>query len=141
MTLDALNAALAGFRGAAASYPFDAHTRVYKVGGKMFALVAEEKTPTQVTLKCDPDLAEELRRQYPGTVTPGYYMHKRHWNTVTLDPCDTLPVSDDDLRDFLAHSYDLVFRALPRATRETISGSQEGDRAASPINNPFSSTV
>ena len=135
MTLDALNAALAGFRGAAASYPFDAHTRVYKVGGKMFALVAEEKTPTQVTLKCDPDLAEELRRQYPGIVTPGYYMHKRHWNTVTVevtpDPCDTLPVSDD-LRDFLAHSYDLVFRALARATRETISGSQEGASAASP---------
>ena len=116
MTREELFAALSAFPGATAGYPFDETTRVYKIGGKMFALLSDFSEPVRVSVKCDPDFAEELRQQYPGTVVPGYHLSKRHWNTVTLDDS----VNDDDLRDWLAHSYDLVFRSLPRATRAEI---------------------
>ncbi len=116
MTRDELLAALSAFPGAAESYPFDFTTRVYKVGGKIFALLGDNDDPVRVSVKCDPEIAEELRQQYPGIVIPGYHLSKRHWNTVTLDDS----VDDDDLRDWLAHSYDLVFRSLPRAVRAEI---------------------
>ncbi|MBC7807269.1 MAG: MmcQ/YjbR family DNA-binding protein [Akkermansiaceae bacterium] len=109
--------ALSAFSGATVSYPFDETTRVYKVGGKIFAIVGDNDDPVRVSVKCDPDIAEELREQHPGTVAPGYHLSKRHWNTVTLDDS----VNDDDLRDWLAHSYDLVFRSLPRASRTEIT--------------------
>lgn len=117
MTRDELLAALSAFSGATASYPFDETTRVYKVGGKIFAICGDNDDPVRVSVKCDPDLAEELREQYPNIVTPGYHLNKRHWNTVTLNDS----VNDDDLRDWLAHSYDLVFRSLPRAMRTEIA--------------------
>lgn len=119
MTLDQLNAALAKFPGATAEYPFGPGARVYKVGGKMFALVGETETPTTVSLKCDPDTAEELRASYPGTVIPGYHLNKRHWNTVTLSKA----ITDDELGDWLKHSYDLVFASLTRAARLEITAS------------------
>ena len=63
--------------------PFGPETLVFKVGGGMFAAAASVD-PDSVTLKADPDLAEFLREQYPG-IRPGYYINKRHWNTVALD--------------------------------------------------------
>jgi predicted DNA-binding protein (MmcQ/YjbR family) len=69
---------------AAASFPFDETTLVFKRHGKMFALVRLAGDPA-VNLKCDPEAAEFLRQAYPEQVTPGYHMHKRHWNTVLLD--------------------------------------------------------
>lgn len=116
MTRTELQTALSAFAHATCGYPFDASTRVYKVGGKMYALLDDVAEPVAVTLKCDPELAEELRQQYPGVVAPGYHLNKRHWNTVTPDSS----VSDDDLRDWLAHSYELVLRSLPRATRAEL---------------------
>jgi len=116
VTREELRTALASLPGATSEYPLDETTRVYKVGGKIFAMADDIAEPLSVTLKCHPDLAEELREQHPKAVAPGYYMNKRHWNTVT--PNDS--VSDDDLRDWLAHSYDLVFRSLPKSARAEI---------------------
>jgi predicted DNA-binding protein (MmcQ/YjbR family) len=127
VTRDELFATLSAFSGAALQYPFDETTRVYKVGGKIFALAGDFDDPVRVSVKCDPDLAEELREQHPGVVIPGYHLNKRHWNTVTLDDS----VNDDDLRDWLAHSYDLVFRSLSRTIRAEIT-QQNSDKPASP---------
>ena len=63
--------------------PFGETVVVFKVGGKMFALAALDEIPTTVNLKCDPDLALELRDRYE-QVRPGYHMNKKHWNTVEL---------------------------------------------------------
>lgn len=116
MTLDDLKATLSDFPGSKPEYPFGEWVLVYKVGGKIFALVSENRDPLQVIVKCDPDLAEELREQYPDSVAPGYHLNKRHWNTVTLNDS----VDDDDLRDWLTHSYDLVFRSLTKAKQREI---------------------
>jgi predicted DNA-binding protein (MmcQ/YjbR family) len=89
--------------GAKLDYPFGENTAVYKVDEKMFALVAENKDPLQISLKCDPVLAETLRAKYD-TVMPGYHLNKKHWNTIVL----TGQLSWDDIKGLIDHSYQLV---------------------------------
>ena len=98
-------------------YPFGDGAAVFKVGGRMFALVALEGNPGSVNLKCDPALALELRARY-SAVRPGYHMNKRHWNTVDLDGS----VPDGELREMIEHSYELIVTALPRAQRDRLPG-------------------
>lgn len=84
-------------------YPFGENTAVYKVNDKMFAIIQERKEPLQISLKCDPALAETLRAKYE-TVMPGYHLDKKHWNTILL----TGQLSWDKIKDLIKHSYDLV---------------------------------
>jgi predicted DNA-binding protein (MmcQ/YjbR family) len=102
--------------GAAEDYPFGDDPAVFKVAGKMFALVSLGSPPGSISLKCDPDVAVELRGQY-AAVVPGYHLSKRHWNTVTLD-CS---VPEDELLDLIDHSYELVVARLPRAERDKLN--------------------
>jgi predicted DNA-binding protein (MmcQ/YjbR family) len=92
--------------------PFGPDTLVYKVAGKMFALT-DINTFESINLKCDPDLAVELRERYPA-VLPGYHMNKKHWNTVLMDGS----INNQLIRDWISQSYDLVAASLPKATRE-----------------------
>ena len=97
--------------------PFGPEHLVYKVGGKMFALLAFEEIPPTANLKCDPDLALELRDRYE-EVGPGYHMNKKHWNTVQIDGA----IPPAELTKMIDHSYDLVVQSLPRAARERLAG-------------------
>src|SRR6266849_563835 len=92
--------------------PFGPDVLVFKVGAKMFALAALDEVPTTVNLKCDPDLALELRDRYE-QVRPGYHMNKKHWNTVELDS----GIPEAELRKMIDHSYELVVKSLPKKTR------------------------
>lgn len=89
--------------GARLDYPFGENTAVYKVNDKMFALVREKKEPVQLSLKCDPLLAETLRQKYD-TVMPGYHLNKKNWNTIVL----TGQLEWGEIKDLIRHSYDLV---------------------------------
>jgi predicted DNA-binding protein (MmcQ/YjbR family) len=84
-------------------YPFGEGVAVYKTGDKMFALISEAKEPVNLSLKCDPVLAETLREKYE-TVLPGYHLNKKHWNTLIL----TGQLPWEDVQAFIRHSYDLV---------------------------------
>jgi predicted DNA-binding protein (MmcQ/YjbR family) len=84
-------------------YPFGENTAVYKVNDKMFALVTEKKLPVQISLKCDPLLAETLREKYE-SIMPGYHLNKKHWNTIVL----TGQLSWEEVKDLIRHSYNLV---------------------------------
>jgi predicted DNA-binding protein (MmcQ/YjbR family) len=88
---------------------------VFKVGGKMFALVMLDGEPGFVNLKCDPDLALELRARY-AAVQPGYHANKRHWNSVHLDGS----IESLELEEMIEHSYTLIVNGLPRARRAQI---------------------
>ena len=105
-------------RGTREESPFGPEHLVYKVGGKMFALLAFEEVPPTANLKCDPDLALELRDRYE-EVRPGYHMNKKHWNTVQIDGA----IPPQELTKMIDHSYELVRRALPKAQRERLAGS------------------
>jgi predicted DNA-binding protein (MmcQ/YjbR family) len=110
-----LEACLA-FPEAVEDYPFGEEVAVFKVVGKMFALVLLTGDEGSVNLKCDPAWAIELRAMH-AAVRPGYHANKRHWNTVDLDGS----VDDDDLQEMLRHSYDLVVRGLPRRERDRLA--------------------
>ncbi len=91
-------------------YPFGKDVAVYKVGpkdsGKMFALIAENSNPVNISLKCDPKLSEILRQKY-ATVMPGYHLNKKHWNTIVVSE----KWDWDELKSLILHSYNLVSKA------------------------------
>jgi predicted DNA-binding protein (MmcQ/YjbR family) len=117
VTRDDVLEACADLPGSVEDAPFGDEVAVFKVGGKMFALVMLAGEPGSVNLKCDPDRALELRARHDA-IRPGYHMNKRHWNTVDLDGT----VADEDLREMIDHSYDLVVGSLPRGEREALPG-------------------
>jgi predicted DNA-binding protein (MmcQ/YjbR family) len=137
MTLDSLRRHLLSKPGAVEDHPFGSEPHVYKVGGRMFALVSAEPgdslreslgrtalrfslpvavQPRQaITLKLDPLHGQLLRAQNP-SVRPGYHMNKDHWNTVVLDR----NVIDEELAEWIDESYDLVVERLPRKARAAL---------------------
>jgi len=84
-------------------YPFGKGVAVYKANGKMFALITENKSPIQLSLKCDPELSLLLREKYE-SVMPGQHLNKNHWNTILLSG----QLSWDEIQALIHHSYDLV---------------------------------
>ncbi len=103
-------------KGVTEEFPFDEHTLVFKVMGKMFALVPLERVPSQCNLKCDPDRAIELREEYDGVIIPGYHMSKKHWNTLYLEN-----LSPKLIMELIDHSYDLVVSKFSKALKEELS--------------------
>ncbi len=101
-------------RGVMEEFPFDEETLVFKVGGKMFALLDVDIFES-VNLKCDPERAIELRERY-SAVEPGYHMNKKHWNTVKMDSS----IPDGLILEWVDDSYDLVFDKLPKQIKEKI---------------------
>src|SRR5436853_7223436 len=95
--------------------PFGETVLVFKVAGKMFALVSLDEVPTTANLKCDPDLALDLRDRYE-QVRPGYHMNKKHWNTVEIDS----GIPGVELRKMIDHSYDLVVSRLPKTVEAAV---------------------
>src|ERR687890_29834 len=104
-----------GHEGAFEDFPFTAEHSVFKVRGKVFALSALDGEPLEVSVKCEPDLAVELRNSY-AAIRPGYHLNKRHWNTITLD--GSLP--DQLVRDLVEDSYDLIVSALPKRVQREL---------------------
>ena len=99
--------------GAEETTPFGPDNLVFKVAGKMFALLALDEVPARANLKCDPDRALELRDRYE-EVQPGYHMNKKHWNTVELEG----GIPERELKEMIDHSYELVVDSLPKAKRK-----------------------
>jgi predicted DNA-binding protein (MmcQ/YjbR family) len=115
MTPDELRRCCLRKPGAIEDFPFGEHVSVFKVADKMFALSDLDSLPLEVSLKCDPDLAEALRSQR-AAIRAGYHLNKRHWNTVTLDGS----ITDDEIQNMIQDSYDLVATTLTRAQREHL---------------------
>ena len=99
--------------------PFDQETLVFTVYDKIFALVNIEKFES-FNVKCDPELAVQLREQYPAVI-PGWHMNKKHWNTIILDGS----LSDNELKKWIKHSYDMVVKTLPKKTQTTLANTNE----------------
>ncbi|NML20024.1 MmcQ/YjbR family DNA-binding protein [Pseudoflavitalea sp. G-6-1-2] len=95
--------------------PFGPDTLVFKVAGKVFLLTGLDSDPLSFNVKCNPDLAEELRERYEA-VKPGYHMNKKHWNTITVDGT----VSSKLIKEWIDHSYDLVVDSLPAKVKAEL---------------------
>ena len=95
-------------------FPFDEINLVFKVAGKMFALLPLD-LPDMITLKCDPEYALELREHYPDIIEPAYHFNKRYWNQHHLHA-----ISDEVMCHLIDHSYEEVVKKLPKKTRLTM---------------------
>ena len=100
-------------KGVSESFPFDEKTLVFKLGGKMFALVGLDNT--FVNLKCDPELAIERREKYP-EITAGYHMNKKLWNSVVYNQ----NLSNNFVKQMIDESYNLVFNSLSKKIKLEI---------------------
>jgi len=94
-------------RGVEETLPFGPTTLVYKVNGRMFLAAGLDNPQLSFNVKCDPELAIELRERHP-CVLPGYHMNKKHWNTILVDGS----VSAKQLKQWIDHSYELVAKPL-----------------------------
>jgi predicted DNA-binding protein (MmcQ/YjbR family) len=100
--------------GVTEGLPFGEDTLVFKVGEKLFLLTSISEG-NSFNVKCDPELAIELREQHP-EVRPGFHMNKKHWNTVHTDG----NLTRKQICDMIDHSYAMVLKGLPKNIREQI---------------------
>lgn len=107
-------------KGTVEDFPFDEETLVFKVGGKIFALIPLEKIPLQINLKCDPEKAIELREEYEN-VTAGWHMSKTNWNTVIVDG----NIRWSNLKEWIDHSYDQVVKGLTKREQEKLKRTKD----------------
>jgi predicted DNA-binding protein (MmcQ/YjbR family) len=96
-------------------FPFGEDTLVFKVGGKLFLLIGLDEA-NRFNVKCDPELASELRERHP-EIKPGFHMNKVHWNTVNIDGNLTLK----QLHEIIDHSYQQVIKSLPKKLQAEIN--------------------
>jgi predicted DNA-binding protein (MmcQ/YjbR family) len=102
-------------KGVEETFPFDNDTLVFKVMGKMFALISISD-PTHVNLKCSPDYAVELRQDFEA-VKPGFHMNKTNWNTVSFN----LDANDKLILELLDLSYNLVVAGLTKKMQKELA--------------------
>jgi predicted DNA-binding protein (MmcQ/YjbR family) len=99
-------------KGTIDCFPFDDVSLVMKIMGKMFALIPLDDPVLQITLKCDPEQAVELRERYV-CVEPAYHFNKTYWNTIYLNR----EMPDEEVKKWICHSVDEVVKKLPKRTQ------------------------
>lgn len=102
--------------GVTETYPFDDTTAVFKVGSKMFLLSNINSSPLSISLKCEPFLSQDLRREYV-SVKPGYHLNKIHWNTIEINDS----IEEKKIYWLIDLSYDLVYKGLKKPEKISIS--------------------
>ena len=100
--------------GVTESFPFDKETLVFKVGGKMFLLMALERHPLVINVKTSPEWSSELRENY-SQITGAYHMNKTHWNSVECEG-----IKEQLILELIDHSYDLIFKSLTKKLQAEI---------------------
>jgi predicted DNA-binding protein (MmcQ/YjbR family) len=96
-------------------FPFDDEVMVFRICGKIFALINIKLADNSISLKCNPELAVLLREEYKG-ITPGYHLNKKHWNTVD---CNS-EISDEKIKELIDHSYTVTTKGLTKKQRVEI---------------------
>lgn len=114
--LERLHRYLLSFPFTTEEFPFGPQAAVYKVAGKLFSILTPDDVPPRMNLKCDPNLAIEIRSEYDA-ILPGYHQNKKHWNTLLLDGS----LDDDFVEELIAHSFSLVVKGHTREVRDKIA--------------------
>lgn len=114
MNIEELRDYCLSLKGSTESFPFDEVTLVFKVADKMF-LLTNLDGPLSINIKCNPETAIQFREQY-SSVTPGFHMNKKHWNTVMLD--GTIPTPT--IKEWIHQSYLLVISNLPKQKQKDL---------------------
>lgn len=104
-------------KGCEECFLFDDVTLVFKVMGKMFAVLSLDN-PDMIILKCDAVYALELREKY-SAVEPAFHFNKKYWNQIWFGS----DVPDELLCSLIDHSLDEVVKKFTKKMREEYAGS------------------
>ncbi len=115
MNIEELREHCLSYKAVTEHFPFDEVTLVFKVGGKMFALIPLDNPQAQITLKCDPEKAIALRERF-GSIIPAYHFNKKHWNSVIMSD----EISEKLIKELTLHSYELVINGLTKKVRQEL---------------------
>jgi len=115
MHIDQFREFCLSLKGTTEDLPFDETTLVFKVMGKMFALVDIDSYDF-VNLKCKPEICEELRNNYED-ISPGYHMNKKHWVSVKTKGT----ITDKMLKELITNSYNLIVSGLTKKQKEELN--------------------
>lgn len=116
MHIEELSVFCLSLKGTRQELPFDENTLVFKVMDKIF-LLTDISDFGSINVKCDPEMAMELRERY-GCVKAGYHMNKKHWNTIEING----EMADNELKKWILHSYDLVVSKLKKSDKALLDG-------------------
>ena len=111
MSLDQFREYCLSKPGVSEETPFDEHTLVFKVMGKVFA-ITDLNNFESANLKVEPEHSIELRERYT-SVLPAYHMNKKHWVSVLMDG----KVGDTLVKNWIDASYALVIAKLTKSQR------------------------
>lgn len=115
MNIEELRNFCLSLKGAEEGMPFDNKTLIFSVKGKMFCATDVEDYEL-INLKCDPEEAILMREKYE-EVIPGYYMNKKHWNSVKTNGKIPNPL----LEEWVKKSYDLVVSGLSQKLKKELN--------------------
>ncbi len=126
MDIDRLRNLLSSLPGATEQIQWE-HDLVFKVGGKMFAVVPLESVQVHLSFKCsDEDFADLIER--PGII-PAPYLARAHW--VALESETTLP--HHELERLLRQAYSLVVAKLPKKLQAHLLAPKAKPRKSQPM--------
>lgn len=92
-------------------FPFDETTLVFRIMGRIFAMTDLEANEW-ISLKCEPEYAQELRAQY-AEIKGAWHMNKKYWNQVNYQSL----LDDELIKRLVRHSYQQVVNKLPKSVR------------------------
>ena len=113
MDVELLRELLLSFQHVSEETPFGPDTLVYKVCGKIFAILPLDSQPMRFALKNTPEKNLELRAEFEG-IQGAFHMNKVHWNMLLFE----FGLKTALVKTLISESYQLVYSALPKKTRE-----------------------
>ena len=116
MDIEQARAYCLSVKGATEETPFDDVTLVYKVMGKMFALLPLDAERPMIAVKCDPEQVPELRDHY-AAVEPARHFNKTYWNQIILDS----DMPDAQICHWIRHSVDEVIKKMSAIKRRAYA--------------------
>ena len=112
MNIEDLRNYCLSLKGATEDMPFDDDVLVFRVFNKWFAVIALDNPELQITVKCDPTKAIELRERYH-CVEGAYHFNKKYWNSIRLND----DMDDETVKFWIWHSVEEVMKKLPKKTQ------------------------
>lgn len=104
--------------GVTEDQPFGDDIITFRLEGKIFVCLwlgggkHDIKNPDpRLALKLTPERNEELREKF-SAVTPAWHWNKKHWSDVYY-----AQLGDEQVKEWIRESYQLVASKLPRAVR------------------------
>ena len=112
MNIEELREYCLSIKDATEDMPFGDEYLVFRVFGKWFAVVPLNDTELNISLKCDPVQAIDLRERYH-CVEAAWHFNKKYWNSIILNQ----DMNDQTVKHWIKHSVEEVVKKLPQKTQ------------------------